>query len=864
MRCASISIGIVDYQDAYYRSSSMRLKYAVEDAEAFHRYASAAWSGSNHVHIVLPREGEPTRRGVETAFATISCAGAFDLFLVYMCGHGEIDGWFCLADAHPGSASLDGPMIDALLGSVRAARILVLIDCCHAESIAAGARFFSNLSGSAARLVIASSRADQIAWEDDKLRRSLFSDVLIRALSTDSDIADSMGLVDLEAALLPRLREQVPLNAAALKAGQRQEPVAGGLSVSATKLPVVASRSLGRELSVAETVRRRVRRILSIGAVAAAVTIVAIDGMVYHLAVSGTGEILVRPGLSTTYVALPLHLGAEVDTGFVLADLKPTADSFAAALGRASMRGLIGHLDSRGLRPWLRDLEGGLARPRFASASMMAAGQSAALRPDDDAPPSDEVVFLASLSGDSTVVIGGQVYPLNRKPDLDCSATPASDMDFRILSAETEVFARDATWLAATAPLDANGRAASVFELSRIAAYRWAHQKDPDRRASEFSAYAHALARILSDAPSRSTLKDALTSALDALDRGWCAAHGRLAAALLIEDKQRRGRIETLFLNDFRSLAEADPGEPANAGQQFAALALAEMGRRGLLTGQTLEYLETVGRREGLDLSKASPVSELIRAIAPGQPLTLGLVTALIERMTSSSGMDDFAPVAAFAALAANVNHLDRNSVAEIRRWAAEQESAQRTMSDFHRGLGHLAALDGALSPSRLAILTARLSPASRFPPRASNYRGEMVIIAGDEDALGALGRAAAVTDLPEEVAQRLANAAMGRPDLSTRAAVLRGLALQWYRGVSAPALDGAVIGRLVRARHDAERRNFEADVAAARLSLLDESLRRPVLSRILGRWHDEAEPELRIALAKVIAWTRKACEGCG
>jgi hypothetical protein len=142
VRCASIAIGIVAYDDRQLRVDHAELRYAVGDARAFHRYVSLAWPAAetNSVHLEL-LEGQASKPSIETAFRQLSGAGEFDLAIVYLSGHGEREpygsGWFCAADAASGHRSLDGPSLNSLLALVQASSVLMLVDCCYAEATTA-------------------------------------------------------------------------------------------------------------------------------------------------------------------------------------------------------------------------------------------------------------------------------------------------------------------------------------------------------------------------------------------------------------------------------------------------------------------------------------------------------------------------------------------------------------------------------------------------------------------------------------------------------------------------------------------------------------------------------------------------------
>jgi hypothetical protein len=846
----------VAYEHERYHNSAMRLQFAGEDAEAFHRYAAMAWDDAEDVHCVLVDQ-EASRAAVDQAFQALPLRGHFDLLLVYLSGHGEVgddgSGWFCLADARPRTPSLDARFLGTLLGKLSADRVLVFVDCCHAEAVTAGMPFFASLDGRLARVFVVSARANQKAWEDESLRRSLFSDVLLRALSTDSTIADVAGLVDLEARLLPWLREQVPLNAAALKRGEEQVPVVGGLAVVATKLPTVASRSLGRELSIAETVRRRIRRLVSVAAFATVAGLLFLDALAYHLAVSGTGEILVRPGLPLTYGLMPFHVGRSADTGLRLVDIEQTREEILASLSTGSLSGLASHLDERGLRPWLAHLEVGIQRARRASVAALAAGRLKPMEPSHDPPPIEETAFLARLMGESIHEVAKRIYPLDRKVELDCAASATGHLDFTHLLASTLIFERDAAWHAATAPDDVPERALRLADLIRFAAYHAAdEEKVAEHRAAEFRAFAAALWTLFATTADRSAFVRAARAEVTPLLRGWCRDHARFALAVLADDQQR-GTYESEIVEVVRPPLTSSPGLSLAREQHLAYLSLLELGARGLLADNALAFVEELVRADEVDLCSEMPAPAFVKAVAPTQRLPQSLIATLLARMHTPPAQHDFGPLCAFATLAANSKLLDADIRSQLHRWATENASEERTMSEFHRGLGYLAVW-GGIAPIHRDILVGRLSPSSRFPPSAANYRGEMVITAGDEDALVGLGRVAQVSDMPNDIIERLANAAMGRQLIQGRREILLGLAARWYGNTDINGLPGAISDRIEAARRGAMRRSLEVEAAAVHITTLTESGRKQIVSGLLDAWRATREPEIRVSLARTVS----------
>ena len=239
-----------------------------------------------------------------------------------------------MADAELGRQSLNGSRIRSLLDKISAEYIIVLIDGCHAEAVATSIGLPVNLHAGKGRLIIASARADQRSWEDDSLQRSLFSDVVLRGLSLGSPIADLSGRVDVEARLVPYLREQVPLEAATRKGRQAQEPVSGGWMAQPLMLPTIEARSLGRPLTTVETIRAGIRRALFGLAGVVVVSLLALDSLAFHLAVTTTGQLVVRPSRAASH--------SEKDTDAKISEFVAFADAIVL-LSKAAMPNAVLH-----------------------------------------------------------------------------------------------------------------------------------------------------------------------------------------------------------------------------------------------------------------------------------------------------------------------------------------------------------------------------------------------------------------------------------------------------------------------------------------------------------------------------------------
>lgn len=879
MKCASVSVGIARYSQPHYNASTLRLKYAASDARAFHHYASTAWDDRQSVHL-LYTDRHASIASVRGALNRIRNAGSFDVFVLYLSGHGELDtdrqrGWFCLADARTGISSLDGPTLDEMLAGIDADTTLFFLDCCHAEAITSGMEFFAKLrSGQRARVFVASSRTNQQSWETDRLKRSVFSDVLLRALSNSSDIADANGWVDLEASLLPRLREQVPLNTLADTRAAGQDPVAGGVCVSATKLPTVTADSFGRPPTVADTVRRRVRgamKGLMMGLVA---TLVALDVMCFHLIATGSGEIAIRPGLRETYSLMPFHLGRELDSGFTLQDVDPEQIDLLRNLRSGSIWGFWSHRDQYGLTPWLQEVQPGMVGARNFFVSAMANGVVS--QRDDPSPPLHEAVFLAELQGMPIADVASAIYSgLNGISDA-VNCMPGT-MDFELLSADTQVFGQDMAWLAITASKAPVQRADVVGQLVVRAAHRAGHENSAvvaEQDYRHFASAIHALAgagALRENAVSSAFLTESRERLVD-LERGWCTSHSILAQALVLGGGRERGRAEAYFVNRMK-LGYADDldyklGEVL---KRTSKVALEELALAGPLGDDALIELEALARDRwraagvDVDFSLADEATGTLKAISRTQSLGSELTRDAVGRMEEAPvGEWDMAPLAAFSVLAGNAC-ADRDVYERAREWASGQMQIQAGMSDFQEGLGHLlrCGQGGSWREEQAGLLGGRLSPGTRLVPPTVGYRGEIVVASWGDEIAVALGRALqGNVKLPSETLAVLVDIAVGRSEMEDRAQILRGLGNLWFRDLEPRELASTIRQRAIATRRDARRRRLESEVAAVYVAGLEERMRVGTIARLLDEWQVSSDPELRIALAETVSLTGMALLG--
>ncbi|MCK1446721.1 caspase family protein [Bradyrhizobium sp. 48] len=858
MRVASISIGIGNYKDRNYRESTAQLKHAQSDAKAFSKYAQGADDDKTDMSarhkFLIDREANLIE--LRSASEAISSAGNLDLFMLYLSGHGEPGseiggGWFCLFDAEGGLPSLTANLIDEVLRKVKAANTLLIIDCCFAEAVISTSRFFTLLGSSRSRLAIASARTDQRSWEDEDLKRSLFSDVLIRSLSVGSAVADAHGYVDVERALFPALREQVPLLASSRKAA-RQEPVTLGIAAEGLRLPTVVAASLGRPLSISEAVRAGVRRTLLAGLIAAATALVGLELFVYHLAVDVSGAIVVRPGLKETFGLQPLHVFPPIDTGIRLEQVARQNDEGVKRLADGRLWGFRTHLDADGLRTWLAAEETMLGRRARQSIDVFARSTMSQFKPDDDTPPLLEAGFLSLLNKADPTAVGRSLYPRDLKVGVPCEADARRVLDFTLFSSSSEVFAADASWMEFTAPRAPDERTSRLSELLRLAAYRSQAEKDDAIREREFRSFATAVVRFFRDSGDEQAFSDSLRLQLSSDRRGWCALHAVFVAALVQpasyshEAEQELWRV--LFTYDRNK-----QGDIATAAQTLAGLALSFVARVRDLDQESIIRLAKAIDESGADFDLDLPMPSLLREIGSTRGYPEPLEALLESKLEASKKEFDFTDLAV-AKLLACAKSLASDRRERFRDWLQKNTERNRTQFEFQTALG-CASATGPLEQNQLKVLLDHLSPESRFPPPSVGYRGETVITSNGDAAAAALGQYLQRYPLPNDQIEQLVNIAISRPDLEGRQGMLRGLAQRWYSKDEESA--EPIVRRLSRAVSDSRRMTLEVEVAADHISSRPANVKERTLGALLARWQQETEPEIRMALAKLLGTTR-------
>jgi hypothetical protein len=458
----AIVIGIGAYR--YDRGEFPMLLYASNDADEITRYLTTCWHSEERTLVRIP-EADATVAAITQAFDNLKEEGPYDLLFVFLSGHGFVDGRHAgfVTQPPPGSSALsllDFVSLDQLLASVAATRTILILDCCKAEGIVRRMGFFSGLAESDARFFIASSREQQLTWEDERIGHGIFTAHLLDLLNTGSSV-NLHGVRDqlnVDSELFPILCDQVPLYVLEHKQ-QRQEPVKGGVSIRAISLPVARAARRIKERTAFGTAIRRLRQIVTTIAIACMAFLFFAYTLGYYAQADRNGDIRLHNGtkwLAPIFRFLPT---LRVETGISSSDLsQDPATRYAVQAGETS--GFWTHISTRGYRAWYEDNVRPSLDPTAAARYdvLLAAGEMRPVyRLNEESRPS-EVAFAAWALLDSSdpkqlamlfghMLGAGLTHPL-------LSRFSATDMDFGILDQTPSELASYADALRATAAVD--------------------------------------------------------------------------------------------------------------------------------------------------------------------------------------------------------------------------------------------------------------------------------------------------------------------------------------------------------------------------------------------------------------------------
>lgn len=166
--CWAVIIGISDYK----RIDD--LDYSDDGAKELFRLLSPAW-GEGHIKLVLDREATKTEVRLATEWLA-SQEDENDTVLFFFSGHSDPEGYMAPYDAYYTETWISANELSYWLRPLDSKRIVIILDTCHAG------RFENKLSDDG-RVILMSSRSNEVSWETSLLENSVFSYYLLEALS---------------------------------------------------------------------------------------------------------------------------------------------------------------------------------------------------------------------------------------------------------------------------------------------------------------------------------------------------------------------------------------------------------------------------------------------------------------------------------------------------------------------------------------------------------------------------------------------------------------------------------------------------------------------------------------------------------
>ncbi|PLW67751.1 caspase family protein [Pseudohalioglobus lutimaris] len=353
-----VGVGNYSYDDVEVGYPLEQLEFAVTDAQAIVEYLEICWGEKERV-IEKVYDLEATQTEIDMAFNRLCSEGPFETFFVYFSGHGisqpDKTGFLLQPEEHSRNllSILEADRLNSILGRCPAKQTIFVLDCCYAGAITEKLPYFIKLNeGDTARLFIASSKANQVAWEDHQIGHGIFTAHLLDLLNTGDTEAfgTRRSFLDVDGELFPILCEQVPLYALRTKAVM-QEPLKGGSSANPILLPTVnATRTLESSTTLS-TALHRFRQLLISMALFVAFLLVAANTLIFHIEPNESGTLAVKRGprwLEPVFRNLPF---TRAESRLSISQLSPDPSQARAVQGGYAA-GVWLHRSTHGYRAW--------------------------------------------------------------------------------------------------------------------------------------------------------------------------------------------------------------------------------------------------------------------------------------------------------------------------------------------------------------------------------------------------------------------------------------------------------------------------------------------------------------------------------
>jgi hypothetical protein len=862
----AVVLGISAYKYAGEVDCAPTLKYAVADAHAILKYLGTCWPKESDAVVRSIDEAGADIGTLRKAFAEVALAGPYDLFLVYLSGHGIRStpnaGFILQPGVTEGLAIATAQELDQLLSSVEAKRAAFILDCCYAEAVIAGMQFFKTLDGSEARLFIGSSRADQLTWEDDEAKHGVFTAHLIDMLNAGDAFRPTIDpdRVQVDAELFPFLCDQVPLYVLDHK-GAKQEPVKGGISSSAMTLPTARLARRIQQRTALGTALRRLRQITATAIVCVLVGLGLTYVLVYYAEVDRSGEIVLRNGtrwLEPLFRYLPtLRTRTGIDISMLSADTQSRYPVQSGSLG-----GVWTHVSEGEYRAWFDQLRL-LIEPR-ARENLDALVQSKTnqqIRSDPkDARPSDietaaGTMLTAPDEATVTWVLAG--VPGGDRLNPIVSDFDPNNLDFRVLDLNPGQISSYAKALKDCAAIDPD-RTLRVYIGFLKAAQEWLHasndlKRRPDlmeRAVDEISFVLPVVALAMKDRGKSGLDEPTSQELVEIAKRGYFETAGAALARTPGLNEDVRASLAELALSKFKG----DLNDPA----QLEALHVLTWMLDGSASAKDI-----VGRVTATFQNSGSPQDSYLTKFwidaADARSLPANVVDDLVKQANAGAARKDLeffdnevARVLAHAI--ADVPNERREIVYQlIDRVGASITPTSATMAEIYGSLGRV----GLDRPGMLEKVTAQLSAAASTRKEATAEDDDklpaMEIKVGGAGpwawALAAFGRHRKLSAEATNLLRRVAPVVQFKDDVEGAIAHQVDLAGQCNETLC--------IVSLTHSPTNSKFRSLEADLLAISIARLSHEKFEAAVAKLEERRRAELEPEARIALGQAIAGSR-------
>ncbi|MFN2120747.1 MAG: hypothetical protein ACK2T0_10175, partial [Anaerolineales bacterium] len=764
------------------------------------------------------------------------------------------EAWFCTQDGTKEEPGLNAATLGTLFAQVRAERVLVIVDCCHAQRVLSTCRFFDHLEGSIARIYICSSDGPERSWEDKRARHGVFTAVLLSLLARRP--ADGWAGVMVQQRLVPLLQSAVPTAVATLK-GVPQQPVTGGLARDDIVLPNASTPATWHPPTTLQALRRRFAVVLRRIAIVTCVGVLLVQAMTYHIGVNRAGGVGVATGVPWLRSLWPVGLLDRVDLGITVTELRTDpAARWTVSRGRAW--GMWLHRDQEGERLWLNSILQ-LVNDRAASRlRVLALGEVPRLE-------SGEVVDIQPwqiLDVADAAMLTHVPAPVDLQDLFPAAPMTFEDLDYDILDRSNQgvlTLIEAAASLAGSSPEQG---AVALERMRRAVAYRLAQETLPfDDLMAEVEWMCDAYARVLDRGGYDPLLLVGPLAAIEAKyasDRLMGAVICAHAGAMLSTDQ--RAKVESLLLDTLESFSVDVQGHAFTNSQHLALRGLLALFRTMPPSEVALRRLASI-TGEGNSFEQIPALGEFLCEVARWQPIPEGLWTQLLERATAPEGQFDFFALTAMRAVAANLKFVPssertRFTDAILRTGDHHWREGDRVMPAYALVMADLVAA-GVHVPGFLPLMQEHLDATWSVPHASPEYEVLGALVEwSDTPYAVAIAVAYRHAGASNDVIQRLRIVALLRPNEPGRDRLVAFLANHEYASTQSQLAE-QIRSRLAAYPKSAEQRALEIAIASQRLIDIPATNRYATISELRDLWRTESEPEVRQALGELIlsAW---------